>query len=179
MAHNFCNIWKDRKTCFRGGKGWWKASWRWHSGIKHTLYSFLGKYLLKGESSSVRWFSVGCVFLQVEISPIGLWLLVGQMLCGEDTCPYSHEEEDEGRGEWGPAFLCLWFFLREILLVCFTKATSWQAAQDWLHFSDYPPWTDPPLRSLSATGSRALLWARAHAPLTLLTALPDATHVRM
>lgn len=34
----FCNIWKDRKTCFWEGRGW-------HSGIKHVLCLFLGKYI--------------------------------------------------------------------------------------------------------------------------------------
>ena len=85
---------------------------------------------------------------------------------GEDTCPHSYMKEEEGSEEWGLAFLYLWYFLR-ILLVCFTKNTNWQTAQDWPLSADCFS-MDGPLLTLWSTGSSALASYTVHTPHNLL-----------
>lgn len=93
-------------------------------------------YLLRRESASVRWLLVGDVFFQMEIS---CWPVI---TCGPDgSVGRTHIPTPTGRMKKGrrsevwPSCACD-FSWGNFFLVCFTKPTSGQAAQDWLRSAD-------------------------------------------
>lgn len=99
--------------------------------IRHILCFFSRKIYILGRSTSL----VGGFLLEICFSSERKFPYWPMSTCCPDAVWGGHTSTLPCGG-WSrargvrPGFLCLWFFLREILLVYFIKTTSWRAAQD-------------------------------------------------